>query len=1685
VSNNSLLVVASGHICIWNYNFDRSIVVIPLVLESFTSSRMTQEQEIVELILAETTEQIDALEAIIEAAQGANATMTNATSFIEPTAAVASIVSLIPRAPTCPNLSPFEHSFICANGGEALFAQAFNVPLWFVLSHSAQGILALFSVKHLALQAMPMLRRFFGKLDTLRTGGRLVRDRTTKEGRDGLEAAFTQAETERPKSVLPALLESASDLPDSALEQADESMPDAAKTTLADEHEMALPALPPSFSASSSSSSAAPPSLALSRSTSSSSSSRSSAAAASRHALLHQLYVSSSSDRLASMGRNTLELILSFLSARELSAQMSISKTWYRSANSNHLWHALHKLELVREFMKKENGLNDVMEGLGLHFDDASSSSSSSDSPTAPVLTPTIQKPRRRDWELELRQHVTQLVRAVIRISQTWLHDLVEGNKPSSRPGVEAEYLAATHRLTEAIQKINEYLSYIKQAEKHALEVWEMSVGGSSSSSSNETVKPKSWLKVNHGPTSTLLLTSCALVQAIHRFCSGTTQPTVRPLSLRSMKSGSASSSSSVSASASSSSASELPSSLPSSLEEFADTSSSSSSSLHPSIATDAAVLSQVLQEQQFGVVRRRRNGTSAVEEENDSELPVQRPAMQSASSYGVGSSSSVSSSPSSIAPTPTPSLQRSHSTPTPQEIACGSKGHKHSSSCIQRFLPPRQWHSIQDVLLMMSHSKLIHFPFDLEDAIRLHSPEAKLKAKMEALQAMHQFEDEQKRAVEGKETDTEERKLGGLDDSASSSSIAIAPVAAAAPDEPDDSDDGFSSSSDEDSDESDSSSGESDLGSSGDESDDESDQEEAAAAQIAAGLSHQMLQPHDAPHPALPNPSAIAPAANAAASKVTKMIFIADIDEVGNLFMTQRELTDHPKPKKVSDASSSTASSAAASSSDPLIPAGDSSISSSSDATLTDAVLRAVAKSQNDAATSSSSLSKATPSGETRQRRASSTSGDGKATNNGVASSKAKYIEAYKFLKLQNSVDDRRREESKLVTNQLHTARIHETLRQGFKGLILASMLWSQQGAIHLIIRYGSWFLLVWCILKLCGIEFEFDDGPPANGGGAAGGELNDLLQQLQFNHPDDHAPHLWGVILADFLLPLGLLPPPVIPPHQEMLPGGEVNAVLVPPEPIDPEVMQRIRWKRLLVAIALVVAVEGYLYYSGASDPVWAWTALSAFLRLLPLLSTMSLLVCLLAGVVEWRERMTLITVASIIVLESLFTYFEFHAPMRNSFLSLVSSTLLPRLWNWALLAIRIAPLACSVISFGLLFWTIADVCFPLVVQVPFPPLQWNQNFQWNQIWHVLRHEQNVRNAYAVTLFATMAAITLETIFAYWDWNLGVFVETGAVLKRITPVLLSLAYDCMVFEGRGVILGLACARFIWVVDQSLPIHCLTILKSATSNTRNKRNGKAQQQQQLTAGETNDESSSSSNSSSLQVVCLSCQRAHAHPLRPIRWLIDLIFETHLLVTAPLSGVQGVMIQKKEQEMREQLGLGDVEQTQQHDETGEADESSEQKPRSKSSSSLGSAVHIQTCVDCTVHSVRMQLFLPFFYSALLLGAFAIAFPAPRQSTYRDLLTSALHYLLDRVPLLCIIDIAMGFYHQRVLKYARAYWTITALVLTYAAWVSSSAWWMQLEHAYLLPGFLYMYRTNAMASSILALDVAWIVLWTLN
>jgi hypothetical protein len=88
----------------------------------------------------------------------------------------------------------------------------------------------------------------------------------------------------------------------------------------------------------------------------------------------------------------------------------------------------------------------------------------------------------------------------------------------------------------------------------------------------------------------------------------------------------------------------------------------------------------------------------------------------------------------------------------------------------------------------------------------------------------------------------------------------------------------------------------------------------------------------------------------------------------------------------------------------------------------------------------------------------------------------------------------------------------------------------------------------------------------------------------------------------------------------------------------------------------------------------------------------------------------------------------------------------------------------------------------------------------------------------------------------------------------------------------------------------------------------------------------------------------------------------------------------------------------------------------------------------------------------------------------------------LHFFFDRVPVLVVIDVALGWHKGRVLQHPRAYWSASAAVILYA-WgsVMHAQWSEGSVRNILLPNFAAPYEK----SSSLVLDAIWLVLWILN
>jgi len=556
--------------------------------------------------------------------------------------------------------------------------------------------------------------------------------------------------------------------------------------------------------------------------------------------------------------------------------------------------------------------------------------------------------------------------------------------------------------------------------------------------------------------------------------------------------------------------------------------------------------------------------------------------------------------------------------------------------------------------------------------------------------------------------------------------------------------------------------------------------------------------------------------------------------------------------------------------------------------------------------------------------------------------------------------------------------------------------------------------------------------------------------------------------------------------------------------------EILHRKHLRRAALFVGLYLFVEAANWMLGSRDPAWFTSACMSGFRLLPCAALLWTLASMLLGHARWRSREVLGTAAAALVLEGAF----WATGWRNETVLLMArwgwshmlDSFAPAAWSALQLLLRVAPLCVAVPCFLWLLAQLFVVLCPVVLDAIAPPpnaagvqlINLNPAAQpWAHIFHLLAHHPELRLCYVYTLASAALALGAELVFLHFDMPLPFVPAVWSWLKHAAPVLGSLAYEVAVFESRGAMIALAAARFILVVHRSLPLRSLELLtkKSKPRSQSSKKQGPAGSNS--SAGSAAGAVPAADLSPSL--LCLSCSR-HRAPFLAVRCAADLVFEMHHLLAYPLSGVQGLHLQKLEMELQ----LIDTEETVRLErdrlrklkeeaaaaDDAEKEDGAEEAQRSaidEHSDDEDDAlppVYLHTCNGCVLHSVRMQLLLPFLLCLLVCGAFAVLFAPPPSSAYSAVLSHVLHFWLDRVPALVLIDIGLGWSKGRVLQHARLYWAASAAVLLYAWWSLLQAPWAEVSlWAFLLPGVLSA-APYARSSSIV-LDLVWLALWTIN
>jgi hypothetical protein len=605
---------------------------------------------------------------------------------------------------------------------------------------------------------------------------------------------------------------------------------------------------------------------------------------------------------------------------------------------------------------------------------------------------------------------------------------------------------------------------------------------------------------------------------------------------------------------------------------------------------------------------------------------------------------------------------------------------------------------------------------------------------------------------------------------------------------------------------------------------------------------------------------------------------------------------------------------------------------------------------------------------------------------------------------------------------------------------------------------------------------------------------------------------------------------------------PGLLVHELAAVPvaEADDPaEVLRRKHLRRAALFIGLYACVEVANWLLDSHDPAWfTFTCISAF-RLFPYGALMWAVLAVVLQGTPWRSREVLIGVGVAVGLEALF----WSTGWRNELVVLLGKwwwrksidVVLPALWQGSKILVRIAPLGVAVPCFlWMLVQMSGEVLIMMADTIAPPPLQPNGvqvfNFNpaaqpWGQIFGLLVNDPNLRFCYKLSAASALVAVVAELLFSWLGVDLPFVRSLWSSLRAALPVLSSIAYEVAVFESRGALLGMAVARVLFVVHKSLPLRSLALLtkKSKTNARRSSSSGGDAGGASSSANAAGHASASgAAHTAASSLVCLSCAR-HRHPFRALRLLSDMLFETHLLCSYPFSGVQGLHLQKQELELQlvdtdttlrlareerrkihaadEAAGAeGEGEGQSPHEPTvaaastattarlfprddveDEEDDVGEGEDEDGSSSSSPS-LFLQTCNRCVLHSIRMQLLLPFLFYLLVHGLFVLLFPPAPYSTYSAVLSHMLHFFFDRVPVLVVIDVALGWHKGRVLQHPRAYWAASAAVILYA-WgsVMHAQWSEGSVRNILLPNFAAPYEK----SSSLVLDAIWLVLWILN
>lgn len=865
-----------------------------------------------------------------------------------------------------------------------------------------------------------------------------------------------------------------------------------------------------------------------------------------------------------------------------------------------------------------------------------------------------------------------------------------------------------------------------------------------------------------------------------------------------------------------------------------------------------------------------------------------------------------------------------------------------------------------------------------------------------------------------------------------------------------------------------------------------------------------------------------------ARARQQRRVVLIADIDDFGNIFLTALDASVASSSSTAAAASASSFSSAAASSSS---SSSSSAAAAAAAGSLSPsdrherALAQALEHELNLASAGGESGPAAAPPGAKKARR-------------GPASAKAAFRDSLEFLRVQKGFDQSLQSDRALLNNQRRTMRLHESLRTIFKIVIFASMVWStrQLGVVHLVARYATWIYLARDVAALMGFEIHFDvevnqhplqhhqhhlhapqqqqqqgaHGPGHGHGHAHGGEgagLDGDLIALQPLPPQALMQPLQPVL--DFfgmwgggpaLHPLANMPLQL--PHAAAAVAAAA-ADGVAPAPVDVVQLRRRQCIRRVALLAVTISlVEVYNALTGSSDPAWFTSMQLTWLRFLPLQFLAFLASLLALGGASWRSRWVQLGLVGALLLEGFYWHADFRSKTMTAFAHWMVDSLAPKVGRLLSIAARVTPVAAVASS---VLWTLSQalmVLLPIVadaaVEQQQPPPQQQQQLNANAnalqaqgmpivnlnpnaqnfplIFAVLRHNPQLRRCYRTVLYSVLAAVALECLFSYFGFQLPIVADSWRRLQVVGPVLASLLYEVVVFEGRGVLIGLALLRFVYVVDQSLPIHTLTILAPPHATNVSSPQLRPAESVPLDPSSTalaRQGSSSSSSSASASppvpaVVCLSCAR-HRTPFMLVRLLQDLIFETHLLVSFLNSGVQALLIQRQEQTLQLidtnvtiQLAIDQQRRQRSSAQGADADaNSNEQEAKYENADEDEDTpephVQVQTCPDCVLHSIHMQLLLPFVYLCASYFLFSRLLPPPPYSTYREIILSTLHYIFDRVPLLVLLDLFMGWWNGRVLQWRKIYLSLSTLILAYAFYVVFFSWFHSIGIWWLMPG----------------------------